>query len=39
MQHLNGKVVLITGECSGMGRQAAQMCAGGRRDRRAAGRQ
>jgi len=27
MQHLNGKVVLITGGGSGMGRQAAQMCA------------
>ncbi len=27
MQHLNGKVVLITGGGSGMGRLAAQMCA------------
>jgi NAD(P)-dependent dehydrogenase (short-subunit alcohol dehydrogenase family) len=27
MQHLNGKIVLITGGGSGMGRQAAKMCA------------
>ena len=27
MQHLKGKVTLITGGGSGMGRQAAQMCA------------
>ena len=27
MQHLDGKVVLITGGGSGMGRKAAQMCA------------